>query len=170
MALEPLPTSRSNSEPGLGDEHDADFPIGLEITEPLCAVFRRKLKAEGAKYTPERAHILDTIIRLDGLFEAEQLLDEVRAGGFRVSKATVYRTIKLLEESGIIQRVLFDREQSHFQLVYGKRPDTIIVRTDTGDTEAIELPEIAELVARICAERGLVAEGQRFQVFARAAD
>jgi len=86
------------------------FGEGIRITEPLCAVFRRRLKSDGLKYTPERASVLDAIIRLDGLFEAEQLLDEVRGTGTRVSKATVYRTIRLLLEAGIIQRVLFDRE------------------------------------------------------------
>ena len=37
----------------------------IRIIEPLCAVFRRKLKSEGLKYTPERAQILDAIIRRD---------------------------------------------------------------------------------------------------------
>ena len=50
-----------------------------EIVEPLCAVFRRKLKSEGLKYTPERAQVLDTIIRHDGLFEAEKLQELSRS-------------------------------------------------------------------------------------------
>ncbi len=143
---------------------DAD----IEITEPLCAVFRRALKGEGLKYTPERAQILDMIIRIDGLFEAETLLDRLKDDGFRVSKATVYRTIKLLEEAGIIQRVVFDREQSHYQLVYGRRPNTLLVRTDTGDVEAIDVPELVEIRDRICRERGLEPHGTRFQIFATA--
>ena len=74
------------------------------IVEPLCAVFRRKLKSEGLKYTPERAHVLDTIVRLDELFEADTIIERVKNSDIRVSKATVYRTIKLLQEAGIIQR------------------------------------------------------------------
>jgi Fur family ferric uptake transcriptional regulator len=138
----------------------------LEIVEPLCAVFRRALKDEGLKYTPERAQILDTIIRIDGLFEADALLERLKDDGFRVSKATVYRTIKLLEDAGLIQRVLFDREQSHYQLVFGKKPNTLLVRTDTGDVEAIDIPELAAIRDRICKERGLEAQGTRFQIFA----
>ena len=83
-----------------------DLGLTDDIIEPLCAVFRRSLKDVGLKYTPERAQILDTIIELDGLFEADQLLEEVKGKGFRVSKATVYRTLKLLEDSGIIHREL----------------------------------------------------------------
>ncbi len=136
--------------------------------EPLCAVFRRYLKSLNQKYTPERAQILDVLIEMDDLFQAEELLDRMRTAGYRVSKATIYRTIKLLEDAGLIQRVLFDREQSHYQLVFGKKPNTLLVRTDTGDVEAIDIPELAAIRDRICKERGLEPHGTRFQIFASA--
>jgi Fur family ferric uptake transcriptional regulator len=156
MPLTPL-------RPRDADGEDSD----LAIIEPLCAVFRRRLKAEGLKYTPERAQILDAIIRRDGLFEADKLLDELRSDGFRVSKATVYRTLKLLEDSGIIQKVLFDREQSHYQLAYGQSGNVLLVRVDTGEVEAIDAPELIALRDKLCRERGLKPEGHRLQIFAR---
>ena len=138
----------------------------VEIIEPLCAVFRRKLRQEGLKYTPERAQILDAIIRQDGLFEAEGLQLGLRKSGFRVSKATVYRTIKLLQEAGINQRVLFDPEQSHFQLVYGRRPNDLLIRTDTHEVIPIDAPELLALRDRLCAQHGLTPVGHRFTVYA----
>ncbi len=144
------------SDPGAHDD----------IIEPLCAVFRRSLKDVGLKYTPERAQILDTIIELDALFEADQLLEQVKAKGFRVSKATVYRTLKLLEDAGIIQRVLFDRDQSHYQLAYGRKGNTLLVRMDTGEVEVLDMPELVALRDRICHARGLRPEGHRLQIFA----
>jgi Fur family ferric uptake transcriptional regulator len=138
----------------------------LQIIEPLCAVFRRKLKSEGLKYTPERAHVLDAIVRSDGLFEADGLLASLKKSGARVSKATMYRTIRLLQEAGIIQRVLFDEEQAHYQLVYGRRPNDLLIHLDTRRVEEIEAPELVALRERICHERGLEAKGHRFQVYA----
>ena len=58
MALEPIKTN-------------ADTQAPLDIIEPLCAVFRRALKEENLKYTPERAMILDTIIAFDGCFAGQ---------------------------------------------------------------------------------------------------
>lgn len=149
---------------------------GIRIAEPLCAVFRRKLKSVGLKYTPERAHILDAIIRRDmaveggaGVFEADELLNSMRRAGFRVSKATIYRTIKLLAEAGIIQQVLLDSEQSHYQLAYGKRGSGLLINVDTKEIIPIELPEVAEIRDRVCRERGLVPEGHRVVVYARSA-
>jgi Fur family ferric uptake transcriptional regulator len=138
----------------------------LDIVEPLCAVFRRKLKGEGLKYTPERAQILDAIIRFEGLFEAEHLQATLKARGYRVSKATVYRTIRLLQDAGIIQRVLFDQDQAHYQLVYGRRPNDLLIRMDTREAIPIEVPELIALRDRLCRERGLKAQGHRFQIFA----
>lgn len=141
----------------------------LEIVEPLCAVFRRKLRGEGLKYTPERAQVLDTVMRQDGVFEAESILHQLKGSRVRVSKATVYRTIRLLQEAGIIQRVLFDDdpEQSHYQLVYGKRPNDLLIRIDTREVVSIRIPEIVELRDAICAKLGLSAVGHRLQIFAR---
>lgn len=152
MALAPLPPIPEGEQ--------------LEIVEPLCAVFRKKLKSEGLKYTPERAQILDIIIRQDGLFEADRLLEELKKSGFRVSKATVYRTIRLLQEASIIQRVLSDEEQSHYQLVYGRRPNDLLIRVDTNEVITIDVPELIALREKICARHGLSARGHRFQIFA----
>lgn len=156
--------------PGVNGHHELPLAADLEIVEPLCAVFRRKLRAEGLKYTPERAQVLDTIMRFDGVFEAERVLERVRAGGFRVSKATVYRTIKLLLDAGIIQRVLFDEEQSHYQLVYGRKPQDLIIRMDTGEVISLEMPEVMALRDAICRARGLEPKGHRLQIFAVAAE
>jgi Fur family transcriptional regulator, ferric uptake regulator len=141
-------------------------PDAFEIVEPLCAVFRRALKAEGLKYTPERARILDAVVGRDGLFEAEELLVAVKAGGNRVSKATVYRTIRLLLDAGIIQRVLFDEDQAHYQLVYGRKPHDLLVMLDTRQVQEIELPELVALRDKVCRDRGLEPRGHRLHIFA----
>lgn len=134
--------------------------------EPLCAVFRRHLKSVGQKYTPERAQILDVIIGLDDLFQADQLIDEMKKSGYRVSKATVYRTIKLLQEAGIIQQVLVHSDQAHYQLAYGKRPRDLLILVDTDEVMPIDVPELVALRDRICREHGITPQGHRLQIFA----
>jgi Fur family ferric uptake transcriptional regulator len=156
MALKPLPKSEGSMQ-AVADP---------QIIEPLCAVFRRTLKGEGLKYTPERARVLDTIVGIDGLFEAERLIERLRSGGHRVSKATVYRTLKLMVEAGIIQRVPLDTDQAHYQLVFGREPTEMIVCVDSNRVETISVPELARIRDRLCAERGLEARSHRFTIFA----
>lgn len=136
-----------------------------EFIEPLCAIFRRALKADRLKYTPERAQILDTIIAFEGLFDADQLLDTLKEQGHSISKATVYRTLKLLESARIIQHVLFDREQSHYQLAIGQTGNTLLIDVNTGNAETITIPELIAIRDKVCASRGLKAEGHKLQIF-----
>lgn len=165
MPLKPLPRPQSQANPS--GEASGGLPH-LQIIEPLCAVFRRTLKAEGLKYTPERARVLDTIIGIDGMFEADRLIEQLRSGGHRVSKATVYRTLKLMVEAGIIQRVPLDTDQAHYQLVFGREPTEMIICVDSNRVETIAVPELAAIRDRICAERGLDPKSHRFTIFATA--
>lgn len=156
--------------------HSAGAEFSPAIIEPLCAVFRRKLKSERLKYTPERARILDAVVSTDEPFQVEQLIARLRAGAGpsgggtgglpAVSKATVYRTMKLLVDAGIVQQVLFDAEHAHYQLAYGQRSSGLLIRTDTRQITQLDLPELAALRDRLCRERGLVPQGHRFVVYA----
>ncbi len=132
---------------------------------PLCAIFRRHLKEQSLKYTPERADILNAIIEQDGIFEADTLMHGMRAQGDRVSKATVYRTLKLLQEAGIINQTLFDGKQAHYQLVYGRSELDSMVCVNTGAMIQIKCPELAELRDAICRDHGWEPVGHRFQVY-----
>lgn len=156
-SLLPDPSSGGAPPPELGD---------IAIIDPLCSVFRRKLKGEGLKYTPERALILDVVMRFEGLFEAERVLEAVRESPLKVSKATVYRTLRLLQEAGIIQRVPFDDEHTHYQVVYGNSPKDVLIRLDTRELVQIDVPELVRWRDDLCARLGLVARGHRLQIFA----
>ena len=138
----------------------------LRIIEPLCAVFRRALKGEGLKYTPERAQILDIIVRHEGLFEADEVLTQVKSSGFRVSKATVYRTLRLLLDAGIIRRVLLSDEHASYQLAYGRHPNDLLVIVDSGQVIPVDIPELNVICERLARERNLTLTGHNLQVFA----
>ncbi|MGH7243184.1 MAG: Fur family transcriptional regulator [Phycisphaerales bacterium] len=152
------PKSLSGPIPNLDD---------LAVIEPVCAVFRRTLKGAGLKYTLERAQILDSVMRQPGLFHADELIKGLKEEGFRVSKATVYRTLKLMQDSGIIQRVLFDDDDAgRYQVVFGTSASDLLIRTDNGEAEQIEILELRALCEKLCAERGLRLKGHRLQIFA----
>lgn len=133
---------------------------------PLCAVFRRYLRTQNLKYTPERADVLDAIIERDDVFEVEQLMMDMRQRGHRVSKATIYRTIKLLQEAGIITLALFDAKQSHYQLIYGKEQRDSMVCMKTGRHIEFTNRELIKLRDAICREHGWDPVAHRFQIYA----
>ena len=109
--------------------------------------------------------MLDTIVRHDGIFEADTIIEKVKGTGIRVSKATVYRTIKLLQEAGVIQRVLFDGELAHYQLVYGQSPKQLLVQVDGTMAVEVEVPGLDALCREVAASRGVRLSGYRLQIF-----
>ena len=137
-----------------------------DLMAPLCSVFRRYLRSQDLKYTPERADILDAIIAEDGLFEAESLMDSMRSDDHRVSKATLYRTVKLLREAGIIQEVTIDGKQSHYQLIYGRKPIDALVCMRTGKRIEFSSEEVVAIRNKICKEHGWNPAGHRFVIYA----
>ncbi len=138
----------------------------LVVMAPLCAVFRRYLRTQNLKYTPERADILDAIIECVDVFEVDQLLMEMRRRGHNVSKATIYRTVKLLQDAGIITQALFDSKQAHYQLIYGKAARDYIVCMKTGKHIEFSDEELVALRNRICEKHGWDPVGHRFQIYA----
>jgi Fur family ferric uptake transcriptional regulator len=150
-----------------GDATNSSDPDTIHIVEPLCAVFRRALKAEGLKYTPERARILDTILGYEGLFEADRLVNDLQGEGGRVSKATVYRTVKLLEDAGVIHRVPLAQEQAVYQLAYGASKD-LVIRLDNNQVIPVTAPQLTALRDTICRELGLKATSHQLIIFATA--
>jgi len=137
-----------------------------DVMAPLCSVFRRYLRSQELKYTPERANILNAIIEEDGLFEAETLMDSMRLGGYNVSKATLYRTVKLLREAGIIQEVIIDGKQSHYQLIYGRKPIDTMVCMRTGKRIEFSSDDLVKWRNAVCKEHGWEPAGHRVVIYA----
>lgn len=138
-----------------------------QLMIPLCAIFRRFLKKQGLKFTSERAKILDTVLAKTGVFEAEQLLDEMRKGDQRVSKATIYRTLKHLMEAGIINEVLIDPKQSHYELSFGRQPKGHLVCMETHQVIEFSVPELLAMRDKVCKQHGWEPLSFRFILYGR---
>ena len=71
-------------------------------------VLKVDLKKKGYKLTPQRRAIVDTIVDNEGKhLTAEEIYDEVKINCPEIGLATVYRTILLLEEIGVVSKLTF---------------------------------------------------------------
>jgi Fur family transcriptional regulator, ferric uptake regulator len=87
--------------------------------------WREKLRGSGYRLTPQRELILDAVDRL-GHATPDEVLVEVRKHSTAVNMSTVYRTLEVLEELGLVRHAhLSDRaptyhsvrDHEHFHLV-----------------------------------------------------
>src|SRR5690348_2772081 len=118
--------------------------------EPVCAVFRRYLHQEKLKFTPERAMILDAVLRKEGLFEPEQLIEGLKRLGHKVSRATVYRTLSHLQDAGILKQVFFDNKQSYYEVIAGRQTHDYLICVTTGKVIEFNSDKLKKLRDEIC--------------------
>ncbi len=140
-------------------------PVSADLV-PLCAVFRRFLKAKGLKFTAERASILDAVLNEDGVFEVDELMYKLHQAGHHVSKATIYRTIKQLVEARIIEEILLDSHQAHYRLAFGRESVDHLICEDDDQVIAFREPDLDAIVRRVCAEHGMEPTGHRLLIYA----
>ena len=133
--------------------------------EPVCAVFRRYLHNAKLKFTPERAMILDAVLRKEGLFEPEGLIDSLKSLAHRVSRATVYRTLSHLQDAGILKQVFFDNKQSYYEVIAGRHINDYLICVATGRVIEFSSEALRALRDEICREHGFDPISHRFQIF-----
>lgn len=122
--------------------------------EPVCAIFRRYLHGQQLKFTPERAMILDAVLRKEGLFQAEQLVSDLHDLGHRVSRATAYRTLAHLQDAGILKQVFFDNKQSYYEVIAGRQTNDYLICVATGKVIEFSSDKVRRLCEEICLEHG----------------
>ena len=84
-------------------------------------VFKNFLKERGQKLTKEREAILKEIFSFHGHFEPETLYLQIRQSGLKASRASVYRTLNLLYECGLIDRVRKTEHGTVYECTYGHK-------------------------------------------------
>jgi Fur family iron response transcriptional regulator len=72
----------------------------------------RELQSHGVKPTAQRLRIAEILMRAPTHMTAEQILAQVRDGDERVSKATVYNTLNVLAQRGLVRQIHLDPERS----------------------------------------------------------
>ena len=136
----------------------------LDQPDDLRKAFRKYLSIRGVKYTRARQRILEAVLELTEHFEAEQVLYLLRQRGQKVGKATVYRTLPLLVDCGILRQVRFDVKQAHYEHAFGEGPHDHMVCRRCRRIIEFDSADVARLCAVVAARHKFHALSHRFQI------
>ncbi|MCC5958523.1 Fur family transcriptional regulator [Roseinatronobacter sp. S2] len=125
-----------------------------------------RLEAQGLRMTDQRRTIAQVIEQASDHPDVEELHARANALDSRISLATVYRTVKLLEEVGILDRLEFGDGRARFEDSQRDHHDHLI-DMDTGEVIEFCDPEIEALQEKIARRLGYHLHGHRLELLGR---
>lgn len=129
--------------------------------------FKQYLSDKGLRVTNQRLAILDAALAQSEHFTAEQLLAHARALDDSVSRATVYRTLPIMTESGLLREVDIGQGEKFYRPA-GKDSTQVaqVVCLDCNRIFEISAPFMEWYGSTVSAKLGLTPVSQRLQVSA----
>ena len=125
--------------------------------EELCA-------DKGMRMTEQRRVIARILQESDDHPDVEELYRRSSTVDPRISLSTVYRTVKLFEDEGIIEKHDFRDGRARYETVPEEHHDHMI-DVETGSVIEFHSPEIEALQERIAREHGFRLVGHRLELY-----
>ncbi len=124
----------------------------------------RACQEKGMRMTGQRRVIARVIAEADDHPDVEELHRRATAIDPRISIATVYRTVKLFEDAGILQRHEFGDGRARYEPA-GEEHHDHLIDLNTGEVIEFTSPEIEELQRRIAEKLGYRLVDHRLELY-----
>lgn len=127
-------------------------------------IFRDFLVKRGLKFTKERQRILDEVFSYHGHFEPEGILTSMRDKNIKVSKASLYRTLPLLLESGLIDQVERNDKHAHYEHTFGHGHHDHLICMKCGKVIEVFSQKLEALQEELCKEHRFVGKKHTLEI------
>jgi Fe2+ or Zn2+ uptake regulation protein len=112
------------------------------------------LRAAGRRLTAQRRLILQVLEESTGHLDADTLYDRVKARDPDVSLATVYRTLALLREIGLVEEHRLGQDHGHYEAVR-QEPHYHFTCLRCDKVIEFDTPLMAQIVQALCEQEGV---------------
>lgn len=124
-----------------------------------------KLEVRGHRVTPSRRAVIAAILQQKEHFTVDDVLSCRGAG-----RATVFRTIRLLAEIGVVCRVLMEDGSLHYRVSERGRHHHHVVCTDCGRVDDLDQCAIADVMRDLSNATGFEIEGHWLELYGRCSE
>ncbi len=135
-------------------------------SEAAYEILRKHLKSGGKhRATPERFAVLDAVLESQGHFDAEALYYRIITSGKKISRATVYNTLELLKECGLVSKYRFAENISRYEKAFGRPQHHHLICLECGDIIEFVHERLERIQEEACAEKGFTPQSSSLQIF-----
>lgn len=114
----------------------------------VLAAMTQYMDSRSLRKTPERFAIAEHAVKMGPHFSADSLHESMESEGYHVSRATVYNTILLLEDAGIVRRRNFAVRPAQYEFVAGTSGHFHLVCSQCGKVREFRDAEIESILSR----------------------
>jgi Fur family ferric uptake transcriptional regulator len=137
--------------------------MDLQAAHETLAKYLKQTKRLRA--TPERYAVLDAVLESQGHFDAEGLYYRMMSGGVKVSRATVYNTLELLQNCGLVSKYRFAENVSRYEKAFGRPHHHHMVCLECGDIIEFISDRLDRVQNEACAEKSFALQSSTLQIF-----
>ena len=128
-------------------------------------ILEQHVTRKGLKHSTKRDQVVDAFLKVDQHVSAEDLHELVKKENPTIGYTTVYRTLKLMVESGLAEMVDFNDGVKRFEKKLGREQHAHFVCTKCGKNFEVFDEHIKELSLKLAETQGFVPHKQRFEIF-----
>lgn len=137
----------------------------VEVSQSPEEKFREYLasRPRRQRFTPQRRDMVRYIFSKHNHFDADELIDELKDAGFRVSRATVYRTLDKLVDAGLLRRINLG-SRTVYEHDYGYAQHDHLLCEKCGTMIEFQDPQIEKLISDVCQQNHFQYQGHTFVI------
>jgi len=155
-------------EAGMQDELEY-FPTWMAgrpgYADRIRELFQVHHQKKGMRMTQQRSLILDYLLKANHHVGMDEIYQALKGRG--VGKVTVFRALKMLEESELVDRVTSSDGKPRFEVKYERPHHDHLICVECGSIREVQWPQIEKIQEKKCKELGFTPVFHRHEIFGR---
>jgi len=168
-SAQPMPIMQPTPDapPDVPSRGPSRGPSRLETERhPFVRLFGRYLRDQGLPVTPQRERVAHAVFSSNEHLSVDDLERQLRDGGERIGKATLYRTLELLVRSRLVQEHDFGEGFKRYEHRLSRQPDhDHLICLECGGVTEFKAQELNDIQRRVSSEHGFSPSRHKLEIY-----